>query len=208
MKLTHKAWKLFWKKIRLFFVCDISDQCAFNGGPGQLGYELAIPTKLLKVLMPVLIGSLAVLKIVLQMHGVPAGLVPNLPDLPGDSIIQAIMSNIPSFDEVSDTIDTIATTCGTYNDALLEAESQLSAIQEGQIDELFRLIQKSEGCAVGLPLTGWEPRFTGLTKTSVSSSDGVVGRSQWVLPEHQDLYTEHGEAARGMLRTSQTNKAI
>jgi hypothetical protein len=149
-------------------VCDESNQCAMQGGPKQEGYTIKIPTATLKVLVPVLVGSVAVLRVVLQMHGVPAGLVPNVSDWPGDSYLQAIMSHLPSVDDVVDEL-------AVDSESLKRTEVQHRAVQEGHVDELFRLVQQSEGCEEGHPLTGWEPRFTGLVKAS---------GNRWVLPEH------------------------
>ena len=166
--MKKKMSRSLWTKVRLFFVCDESNQCAMQGGPKQEGYTIKIPTATLKVLVPVLVGSVAVLKVVLQMHGVPAGLVPNVSDWPGDSYLQAIMSHLPSVDDVVDELV-------VESESLKRTEAQYSAVQEGHVDELFRLVQQSEGCKEGHPLTGWEPRFTGLVKAS---------GNRWVLPEH------------------------
>ena len=158
--MKKKMTRSLWTEVRLFFVCDESNQCAMQGGPKQKGYTIKIPTATLKVLLPVLVGSVAVLKVVLQMHGVPAGLVPNVSDWPGVSYLQAIISHLPFVDDV------------VYDS---ESLKRASAVQERHVDAFFRLVQQSEGCEEGHPLTGWEPRFTGLVKAS---------GNRWVLPEH------------------------
>jgi serine/threonine protein kinase len=189
--IKRKVCRVFWKKVRLFFVCDISDKCALTGGPDERGYEIEIPSTTLKALLPVLVGSVAVLKVVLQLHGVPAGLVPSLPDLPGDCIVQALMDGLPSGDEAVDQMASHLTTHGEGLQAAEEPKSQLP------------------------PLSGWEPRYTGLSKVSVraagssgtasqpAGAGAATGGSRWVLPEHVDLYAQHGDGARGILQQQQ-----
>ena len=193
-KMKEKVCKVMWNRVKLYFVCDISDKCAFNGGPQQSGYELTIPTKTLKILLPILSLSVSVLKTVMQIQGIPVGLLPslpNLPNLPENVFVDSIMNSIPSRDGITDKIDEISNDKSHFED-----EGHLAAIQEGQVDALFRLIQKSEGCE-GQPLVGWEPKFTGLKKVSVTT--GARGPSKWVLSDYANIYEEHGEDAREMI---------
>ena len=196
-KLKQKARGGLWNKVRLFFVCDISEECAIQGGPKQKGYKLYIPNQALKILLPVLAYSAAILKTVLQIYGVPGGVLPNLlPDLPDNDIVQYIMDSIPKAEDVAAKAHDICS-----DKSLVEEENQLAAIQEGQVDVLYRLIQKSEGCE-GQPLTGWEPKYTGLVKACVSAEahgKGATGSSRWVLPQHKNLYEEHGDEARELI---------
>ena len=63
------------------------------------------------------------------------------------------------------------------------------------MDELFRLIKKSEGCDEQ-SLTGWEPKYTGLEKDSVSleaHGKGAKGSSKWALPRHKSLFIKNME---------------
>jgi hypothetical protein len=187
-ELKQKVYKVFWNKVRLFFVCDISDECA-EGGPNNDGYELEIPTKTLKVLSPVLKFSVGVLKTALMAQGIPAGILPHLPecvDYKMQDVLDEMISSVGSFSGKDD-------------------EDQLTAIQEGQVDELFKLIQKCEGCDSS-PLTGWEPKHTGLEKVSVSleaHSRGVMGSSKWVLRKYKDEYKEYGEDAAARIKSKQ-----
>jgi hypothetical protein len=198
-KLKNKAWRVLWKKVRLFFVCDVSNTCALTGGPQKVGYEIDIPSTMLKYLRPVLLGSLVVLKIVLQAQGLPAGLIPSFPDTLGSSaLLETLKEHFPSEGDMAEHVTTSVEDVGRSEN--LSEEELLSAggVQEGRLDVLLKLVQKSEKCT-GQPLVGWTPQFTGLERVSVRAVAGVLGASKWVLKEHRALYEEHGERTAALL---------
>ena len=194
-RVALKAKKLFWKKVRLIFVCDLTEKYTCSCGPDGFGYELEIPTKLLQVLLPVVQASMLVLRAVMQVHGFPTGFFPKLPDLPKHVILQAIINAVPDADEL---IEKAGAHCDDID--LEERLEKASDINEGRVDQLYRLIQKREGNPDSLPLNDWEPKYVGLKKVAVENM-GVKGTSKWVLEEHEELFRQHGDSARNLLES-------
>ena len=177
----------------MFFVCGVSNELA-DSGPDQKGYLINIPEKALTGLMPILLASLAVLKLVLQIHGLPAGLLPSVPeDLLQDGasgFLEAIMSTTET---LHDNLSSAADDAGVGG--IVDGANSL-AIQEGRIDQLFALIRQSEGGQGAASMAaGWQPRYAGLVKATPWGSAvaaGALGTSQWILPKHKEVYESQG----------------
>ena len=163
----------------------MSGQVALQGGPQQAGYELELPTQTLKTLLPVLVASVAVLKAVLQVY------------MTSDALVQSLLGSLPSLDDLADSL-------GSHGDSSGDAEAVFSAVQEGDLEQLFQLVQRCEAGkekGAGAPLSGWEPKCPGLVKASAGS--GVQGESCWVLPQYTQVFEQHGDKARDVLKQQQ-----
>ena len=200
--MKEKCSSALWNKVRLVMVCEVSGECAECGKDGK-GYRLELPSKLLKVVM----ASLVVLKVALQMNGVPAGLIPNLPDMGGAAaLVQRLADSLPDQDvleKVGAGVEGVkkAGEEAGQREELLGASTSTASAQEGPADVIFRLIQKEEGCeGAPLPLVGWRPRLTGLVQaTPRAGVRGVKGETgcKWVLPKYQHSYEQRGEHFKG-----------
>ncbi len=60
---------------------------------------------------------------------------------------------------------------------------------EGSLQEVFKLLGRIE-LDGKTPAPGWVPQYTGLIR--VCCNPGVVGGSQWVLPEYAAVYAAGG----------------
>ena len=142
----------------------------------------------------VLAGSMVVIKVLMTVNGIPGGLFPNLPIDFGSSskYIDSLLDNIPSDEKLEKAKEKLEKVTDVA-DGLPDDEDQMNAIQEGDGVELFKLIQKSEGCQTEDVLLGWTPDFSGLCR--VSPNAGVEGssKSKWVLEKHKDLYQQYGD---------------
>ena len=158
--------------------------------------------------MPVLLGSLVVLKTVVAMYGVPMGLLPSFPEgiLPGEGrkfLEDVLLSNENALSDhvCNQVVDNASDKVGKLSENN-GAEGSLALVQEGRVDELYNLIHKCEGGA-GRMEEGW-PQYTGLVKVSVDNA-GVRGMSQWVLKEHVQEFKDKGEAALFKNKPKPTN---
>jgi serine/threonine protein kinase len=156
-QMVKKCFKPVWENIRLFFVCDVSNEVAASGPKGE-GYEIRIRGEALKKLTPILLASIVVLRLVAVVHGVPRVLLPDVPP----ELLQGGANGI---------MDAII-----RNGIGKQKEGENAKIQQAHINELFTLIYKSEGTKDAMEV-GWEPNFTGLKKVTPSAGKGT---SQWV----------------------------
>ena len=180
--------------MRLFFVCEISNEVAFTCGPERKGYLIEIPTALLVALKYVLIASISVIKVLMTVNGIPGGLLPNIPVDLGNSAkyIENLFDQIPS-DEKLEKVKTKFEKLNGLPDKIQDIEDQMTSIQEGDVVELFKLIQKSEVSSSEDVLLGWTPKFVGLHR--ISPNSGVLGGSKWVLEAYRELYSQLGDPA-------------
>jgi hypothetical protein len=219
-KVKRKLYKAMWTKVRLYFVCEVSNEVATACGPEGEGYEIEIPTKALKAMVPVLLCSIAVLKAVLAMHGVPAGMV--LPSIPQELLEDKASGLLDTLMDKSEELQQLveqqeeqqegvvgdsgsgSSGCssgnGSGSDAVaIGGPAPGLAVQQASLDQLYGLNNKSEKGPKQMA-AGWQPKHVQLMQATVDAATtaadaDVHGRPRWVLQKHRGKYEQQGERA-------------
>lgn len=177
-KVMRKMYEPFWGNFRLFFICEASGRVARECGPEWdttttkkkkkndskrlAGYQIKIPTALTKTLMPLLLLGLGALKGVLQMYGVPPGLLDVLPKDLYEEGVETILDTLMAIaQQTEQDVEQEAKNTSTIEETTVK-------VQELQVYELFKLIRKAEGQADADVLPeGWMPKYTGLAPVTM-----------------------------------------
>lgn len=190
--IKGKIYKPFWKYCRLFFVCEASGKSAENCGPewdtkNIAGYKIEIPTKLTKTILPLLILGLGALKGVLQMYGIPPGLVPSLP-LDLSENCQDLVETV--LDIAQGTQEDIEKKADNAEAVGIDTDDKPLEVLEGRIDDLFNLLRKAEKVPGGpgdqMPV-GWKPIHTGLSVASMYNTGTPVSKANMKLSDDKPL---------------------
>jgi len=132
-------------------------------------------------LMPLLLVSAVLLKLLMASHGIPGGFIP-FPNVDLPAYYDSIMSQVDTSaaaGKVSSTASTCvqqaATTSAITDDRQLTVSSRSSTYGtiEGSLQEVFELLGKIELGAGKTPAPGWVPQCTGFRR--VACDPGVVG---------------------------------
>jgi hypothetical protein len=164
---VERVTKPFITYFRLYFVCDVTKQIAFQGGPDGNGYRISVPSWLLKALTPFLQITVFALKVLLLTQGLGAvgNIIPDIPDLKdvSDKINKLLKMEIvgDAAKDVKGKVKEKIAKAEENNEKLGEMVENYDITQTGEIDEVYQLIQQSEK-SDAISLSGWKPKYTGL----------------------------------------------
>ena len=191
LRQKDKMMGLVWDRSRLFFICPVTGQAVSCGPPyaphNGKGYQIKVPTALVRALAPALQWGVIFLKIALASQGL-GGILPIPIDwLPGQLAIGTELTHLRSVVddmEVSTDVDKGVKKVVEWE----QKEAKHDAIQQNALARVYKFIAEAEGNADDILNPAWFPQHTGLILTTAKTT----GASLWVSKEGQKAFEERG----------------
>ena len=183
-RVNSKVSKLCWDISILKFVDPLTMK-KVPCGPNGDGYEICIPSEMLKVAVPALKYGIILLKVAFATQGLGAavpdisGLLPDLNDAYLNAMFQScVRASIAQQDKAMDMAAELPDDLDSALDSLVQRDDSAA------MNYIYSLVKKAEGQEANTN-PQWTPTMTGLHR--VYSKDGS-NKSMWVSDEGEALY--------------------